>query len=66
MKYEKAEYGQNEELIDTSIVRSQLERWKKQNYTLEHIKIRLWEIHLIKIKKEKLKKILSKINNDKE
>lgn len=62
MRYKEVEYGMNEELLGTSIVKGQLERWKKQKYSLDHILMRLWEIHLIKIKKGKLEEILEKLD----
>lgn len=61
MRYEDAEYGQNEELLETSMLKSQLKRWKNKKYSIDHIIARLWEIHLIKVKKKKIKKLLNKL-----
>lgn len=60
MNYEKAKYGMNKELMETTIIKSQLKRWKDKGYSLDHILVRLWEIHFIKIKKETLINILKK------
>lgn len=44
----------NENLLKTYIVKSQVERWLKENRSYKYILKRLYEIHLIKITENQL------------
>lgn len=53
-------YKMNEKLLNTFVVRSQIERWLNQNKSYNYILKRLYEIHLINIAEEQLIEFIQK------